>query len=241
VVANQVISSAHNTFMENLKDIQRLWTMYKEQTGTRKQRLPMRNIINRSTVVLVTAYWEAFCEDLVSEGLDHLISYCSSSDEIPVELRKVVARDLKKDVHELAVWTLAGDNWRTVLNDRKKLFEVVRNRGFNTPKAANIDWLFRQALGIRRISENWYWEGVTAEGARAALDNFIELRGEIAHRGRIDELLTKERVKTYVAHVNRLAHHTASAVSDVLWQATGKVLLTTQYPDGEAPPAQLEA
>jgi hypothetical protein len=69
VTTNQAISKAHHAFLENLKDIQRLWTMHKEQTGTRKQRLPMRNIINRSTVVLATAYWEAFCEDLVSEGL----------------------------------------------------------------------------------------------------------------------------------------------------------------------------
>jgi hypothetical protein len=141
----------------------------------------------------------------------------------------------------VAVWTLAGDNWRTVLNDRKKLFEVERNRGFNTPKAANIDRLFRQTLGISRISDSWCWKGVTAEGARAALDNFIELRGTIAHRGRIDEPLNKERAKMYVAHVNRLAYRTANAVSEVMWQATGRALLTTQLPDEEAPPAQLEA
>jgi hypothetical protein len=156
-------------------------------------------------------------------------------------LRKAVAKDLRREAHELAVWKLAGENWRTVLNERKKLFEVERNRGFNTPKAANIDRLFRQTLGIRRISESWCWEGVTAEGARAALDNFIELRGKIAHRGSIDEPLNKERAKTYVAHVNKLAHRTASAVSDVMWQATGRALLTTQLPDGEAPPTQLEA
>jgi hypothetical protein len=239
-MTNQAISRAHDVFLENVKDIQRLWTLHKEQTGTSRQRLPMRNIINRSIIILVTAYWEAFCEDLASEGLDHLIANCASPEEIPLELRKGIAKDLKRDLHELAIWTLAGDNWRAVLNDRKKIFEVERNRGFNTPKAEFIDRLFRQSLGIKRISEGWSWEGVTAEGARAALDNFIELRGKIAHRGTIDEPLSKVRVKTYVAHVNRLAYCTASSVSEVMWHATGRALLATQPPDAEIPPVELE-
>jgi hypothetical protein len=58
-----------------------------------------------------------------------------------------VAKELKEELHELAVWRLADTGWRTELASRLTALKEKRDRQLNTPKTQQIDDLFKQRLG----------------------------------------------------------------------------------------------
>ena len=68
--------------------------------------------------MLITAFWEAYCEDVAAEALQYVVRQTRDGGKLPKGLRKIVARELKADVNELAVWRLADKGWRKVLNSR---------------------------------------------------------------------------------------------------------------------------
>jgi chromosomal replication initiation ATPase DnaA len=56
---------------------------------------------------LTTFFWEAYCEDLAAEALEHLVNNSKTADSLPNNLQKAVAKSLKAEVHDLAIWKLA--------------------------------------------------------------------------------------------------------------------------------------
>jgi hypothetical protein len=98
----------------------------------------------------------------------------------------------------------------------------------NTPKRDPVEQFFLRGLGIERISEGWSWEGMTSTEAADKLDEYVTLRGEIAHRGGSANRVTKSTVKDYAAHIRRLSLRTATVVNDRMWEATGKSLVTRE-------------
>ena len=63
----------------------------------------------------------------------------------------------------------------------------------NTPKSENVRKLFKRYLGSD-ITRHWKWSGKTAKAACDELDEVIELRGELVHRGR-ESFDRKSKVK----------------------------------------------
>jgi hypothetical protein len=84
-----------------------------------------------------------------------------------------------------------------------------RNRKLNTPKTDQIDDLFVRAVGINKVSSRWYWNNMTAQRARDKLDEYVSLRGEVAHRGRAAKTtIQKKQVVAYYSHVRLLVGKT---------------------------------
>jgi hypothetical protein len=221
----RTMSSAQETLLSNSADIDRIFEIHNllraGQRGIGRQRL---EVVNKAAVVLVTAFWEAFCEDLATEAVSHLAEHAKSPQDLPLGLRKRIARDLTKDRHELAIWQLADDGWRSLLKGRLGELQEERDWKLNTPKAERIDWFFQSALGLVHISDSWRWPGMSAEGARDKLDRYIALRGEIAHRGAAAKPVSKTTVKNYYNHVSHLASCTGSAINLAMENATGRPL-----------------
>ena len=95
--------------------------------------------------------------------------------------------------------------------DRRRRVEDVcaenrleRNRRLTTPKAANIDQLFEDALGINEMSNCWSWSRMDPAKCRRKLDRFVELKGAIAHRGQSEQSVTKRDIVEYVDLVRDL-------------------------------------
>ena len=99
-------------FEKNAQDIDRLLEIHTTMGGTAKGRRHRLEVLNKSSIVLITAFWEAYCEDLAAEALDHILANVASASLLPENLRKQIATDIKKDPHELAVWDLADAGWR---------------------------------------------------------------------------------------------------------------------------------
>lgn len=125
-------SQARIKFNDNCDDI-RLLGIHEELTGTAPGRRYGTEVLNKSAIVLLTAFWEAYCEDLAAEALNHLVAHASDAQALPKELRKLVARELKDHKNDLEIWKLSGEGWRQVLTRRLETLQQRRNMALNTP------------------------------------------------------------------------------------------------------------
>jgi RiboL-PSP-HEPN len=219
-----VTSKARQAFDKNCGDISRLLEIHVDLGGDKPGRRRRLEVLNKSAVVLLCAFWEAYCEDIAAEGLAHMVEHARNVDSLPNELRKAVAIELKSDKNELAIWDLSGDGWRQVLLNRLERLQAERNRRLNTPKADRIDELFLTALGIPKMSGYWRWKRLSVARSRQKLDDFVSLRGEIAHRGKAAQSVRKTYVEDALEHVRRLVSRTGQRVNIVATGATGKKL-----------------
>lgn len=176
-------------------------------------------VLNKSAIVLLTAFWEAYCEDLAIEGVEHLIAFTSEPSDLPKRIRQLVASELRETPHELAMWQLAGDGWKKLLRERLDVFRDASN--LNTPNSKHVEDLFEKYIGMPGLSHHWKWPGMTAEKARTKLDQLVSLRGDIAHRGAASQPVSRSTTKSYLDHVRRLVGRTGGSVNTFLRAQTG--------------------
>lgn len=207
-------SKARQSFDANVKDVDRLLELHTQVGGTGKGRRYGLEVLNKSAVVLITAFWEAYCEDIAAEGLEHLVKEAPSADALPKSLKKQIAKELKDDVNQIAVWDISDGKWRGYLSQRLSKLQEQRNWNLNTPKSGQIDELFENAVGIERISDVWTLSNKTGPiQARKKLDAFVSLRGNVAHRGAHDGGVMRKDVVDYFALVKSLAGKTGGKVN----------------------------
>lgn len=135
-----------------------------------------------------------------------------------------MAKELKDDKNELAIWEIADTGWKDVLRLRLKRMQESRARKLNTPKSEQIKLLFHDVLGIDDITEVWYWPKMSSTHAANKLDAFISMRGEIAHRGAVERAVSKQTVVDFLNHVQRLVRKTGKSVNKSVEDATGEAL-----------------
>ena len=82
-------SIARKSFDENAKDIERLLELHQEKGGTFKRGVAevWKFSINLQSFLL-TSFWEAYCEDIAAEGLEHIIKYADTPDSLSKEIKK---------------------------------------------------------------------------------------------------------------------------------------------------------
>jgi hypothetical protein len=217
-------SRARQAFDKNARDVDRLLEIHTTLGGSGVGRRHQLEVLNKSSLVLLTAIWEAYCEDVAAEALEHLIKHSGSPDALPKEIKQLVAKELKAESHELAVWQLSADGWKNVLKSRVVKLREQRNRQFNTPKSAGVDELFVKAIGLEGVSEGWQWKGMSVGNAREKLDELVDRRGAIAHRGSGANKCYKAEVESYFAHVKRLVGKTGGRVNAFSRKTTGTAL-----------------
>jgi hypothetical protein len=217
-------SKARHAFDESCLDINRLLEIHSQLGGSGQGRRYQLEVLNKSAVVLITAIWEAYCEDIVAEGIEHLVAHSTNASVLSKSIRKTIAKELKEDRNELAVWQIADNGWKAVLQSRLTHMNQTRARSLNTPKAENINGLFSEALGIDEIFKTWNWKKMSSIQAAKKLDDYVTLRGDIAHRGAGQQSVTKWQVEDFLNHVKRLVGKTGKQVNKYVKDATGKEL-----------------
>jgi hypothetical protein len=217
-------SSAQKRFDENADDVARLLEIHSDLGGSKVGRRHRLEVLNKSAIVLITAFWEAYCEDLAAEALDHIVGKAPNAGALPKELKKQIASELKAAPNEIAVWNLADAQWRTVLKARLANLAAQRNRKLNTPKSENIDQLFESAIGLNAVSDSWKWGKLSPAKSRTKLDKYVTLRGEVAHRGSAATSCKKKDVLSFFSHVQRLVSKTAGRVDGHVKAVTGTAL-----------------
>ncbi|MBE8989394.1 MAE_28990/MAE_18760 family HEPN-like nuclease [Nostoc sp. LEGE 12450] len=215
-------SNAKQKFDKNCEDINKLLEFHESSGGSSPGRRYGLEVLNKSAVVLICAIWEAYCEDIAAEGLEHIVNYATSSDNLSTEIKKQVAKSVKDDQNQLAVWSLADDGWRNYLRNRLTQLQEKRNRQLNTPITVNIDKLFDESLAIKNISHSWRWKKMSATQAALKLDKYINLRGSIAHRGSASETVKKQQVEAFLKHVQQIVDIIESVVFTYITQITSQ-------------------
>lgn len=222
-------SKAWVSFNDNLKDVERLLDLHTKEGGAAQGRRYGLEVLNKSAIVLITSYWEAYCEDIAAEALEHIVKHATSSDALPKSLKKQIAAELEKDNHELSVWKISDDKWRSYLQARLTQLQEARNKKLNTPKTGNIDELFEHAVGITKLSSCWHWlPTMTVSRTTEKLDRFVTLRGSIAHRGTSSKSVTKPVVVDYLDFIKKLASKTGGKVNTHVKAVTGRPLWLTR-------------
>jgi len=220
-----VPSKARKALSDNLSDIDKLLELHTSEGGGGRGRRYDLEVLNKSAIVLICSYWEAYCEDIAEEALEHILNHLTSSDSLPLEIKKIISKELKKDNNELSVWEVADGKWKQYLAARLETLKEERNRRLNTPKTSNIDDLFEKSIGLKNVSSKWRWsKRLTVQGARDKLDKFIELRGEIAHRGKPANSVKKVQVTDFRQFIEKLAAKTGGSVNSHVKSVTGTPL-----------------
>ncbi|WP_412027451.1 HEPN domain-containing protein [Deinococcus yunweiensis] len=214
-------SKAFLKFVENRHDVLLLWHAHREMLGKTKKLNSKAEVINRATIVFITAFWESYIEDLAEEAYNILLGSSAGESVVPNMVRSGISRTLQESNNPLNLWQLAGDGWRTLLNDHKDRILKERIEYFHSPKSEKVKELFSDLLGIRDITRFWVNDTLDANACRVRLDEFITMRGNIAHRIRHDKRVFKRNAKDYMSLVNFLCTATDNAVLQHLYATTG--------------------
>ncbi|MFG1287921.1 MAE_28990/MAE_18760 family HEPN-like nuclease [Xanthobacter versatilis] len=218
-------SKARIALSDNLKDIDQLMLFHSSQGGSTRGRRHGLEVLNKSAIVLITSFWEAYCEDIADEALNHIVNNVASADKLPKELKKKVAKEIKESKNEIEMWNISDQNWKNYILSRMSRYKIERDRNLNTPKTSNINDLFDYTIGLKNISNGWDLTSKTnAASASAKLDKFIILRGSIAHRGVSSNSVKKVDVTKYLDLIKAIAAKTGGSVNSHVKLCTGTPL-----------------
>lgn len=219
----EAYGQAHKSLLKDaVPDIERLIAFHAKETGVaRGRRHSDIQVVSRSAVVLTCAIWEAFCEDLAAEALRHLADHAPTGSDLPKEVMKTLKKSLLNEPNELAVWQLADDGWRTVLRQQADALSSDSDRTLNTPKPEKVKEFFNRNVGVRDISAAWTWPKNSTARTTKRLEEFVTLRGSIAHRGSPNGGVVKRRATDGLDLIQRLAAASAQHVSEHLETHTG--------------------
>ncbi len=215
-------SKAWTKFKKNLKDIYRLLEIHEHLGGTGRGRRYGLEVINKSAVILLCAIWEAYVEDLADESFIFLINNSKHASDIPQKVLVKVSKRLIEKEDKTKIWRIADDGWKEELaNYKTDILKKYLGR-FHSPKSDNIDGLFEDLLGKKRISSDWNWPHRTADSSREQLDEFVTLRGELAHRSTALSTIRKPQIEESMNFVRRLGVKMNNTCCTYLENKTGK-------------------
>ena len=137
-------------------------------------------------VLVLCAAWELYVEEVAVEAAGFLVGPADSPDFLPDQIKGKIARVAKNDKHAHGALKLCGVGWKDVY------LGAVRSDcdALNSPKFGNVSSIFSDWLSLDPEQIRLAW-GDDVE----RINEFVVLRGEIAHRGadaryvRRDELI----------------------------------------------------
>lgn len=204
-------------FLSNGTEVLRLSEIHQELTGSGPGRRHNVEILNKSSVVLLVATWEALVEDLADAALAALVDSCKEPAKLPHTLRERVANNCQG----LSAWKLAGTGWRTACQDNLKEALAKTTGKLNTPKTEQVNALFEKAVGLKDLSSAWHWQGMSVAAAKKKLDDFIALRCTIAHRVQSSTVVRQSAVRDHESFLISLVILSSNRVRQYIKEQCG--------------------
>lgn len=166
--------------------------------------------ITRGAVVMLCAAWEIYLEEVIRDSVRYLSEHTPEPKVLPKAAAKELSKFVKNHDHELKPLDLAIDGWKITY---QSLADVLI-ASFNTPKSGPANELFRRTLGVSCVSD---WWSVGTE----TVDDFVSVRGEIAHRGSDANYTTLVDLQKYLEQINTSVLDTDNALCDYLKSCDG--------------------
>lgn len=220
-------STARSTFVGNSKDVQAFYSLHQHFVKTATHGVKKKAyVLDKSMYVLVASLWEAYCEDVVAEGLDLLVEYVASWRSLPPALARAIAKEIRRADVVLAPWELADDGWRQYIRDRQEALAYERNYSFAGSKSASVERFFNESLGLPGIRDVWCreeWAAISQD-----LDYHLEQRNTLVHRITPGPTVRKKDVKDFYNIICCLVRRTDHAVGEMLVSTTGSSRWTSR-------------
>ena len=158
--------------------------------------------ITRSGVFMLCASWELYVEELAINIAEELVKRADDPKLLPLDARKALSRLVKDHEHELKPLDLAGAGWKEVYLDHVN----VTVSKLNTPKSGPIDEMYENLFGWKNPSKKW-------RRGKKFINNFVNVRGDIAHQGSDASYVPISRLKnSYVTGIcDTVADHDNAA------------------------------
>lgn len=210
-------SKSRVKFDENLGDIDHLLDFHDAlETLSEADGEPVppgADVLFRAAVVLLVSHWEAYVEDITGETLTHIVTCAKDASVLSNDIKRQVASELKKAPNDLELWKVADGGWRDYLKNRLVSMQEARNRSFNTPKSVPTAEFIEKAIGLKDVTKGWTFGGLTSVDVCKKLNSLIEVRGQIAHRGKISAKIDKKWVQEHVTFVRNVAGKTGGKIN----------------------------
>ena len=175
-------------------------------------------ILDKAVYVLIASLWEAYCEDIVTESLDHITAYAPSCRALPSGLVSEIEKNIRSGKD--SPWELAGEGWREYIKKRRAGFEKKRNRDFAGPKSKSVEEFFYNVLGIEELCDSW--RAASTPHICEELDAHLGRRNSLVHRITPGRVVEKADVKAFFKLVWHLTMYTDDVVDDMLTKVTTK-------------------
>lgn len=204
------MSNAKQAFKTALTDVRSLLDFHEAVGGTGPGKRPYNlTALNKSGIVLLCATWELYIESIIIECVsEHLKSITKPSD-LRKSLSALILPFVQKEKDERSWHQLAGGGWKNVIT----IAVAERVKALNTPKVGPISGHFHSILGIKDITDSWYWQNTTSQVAMKRLDDFVTLRGSIAHGEPRAANLNKKAVTSALFLITQLVDRTDDHLS----------------------------
>ncbi|UWR21474.1 HEPN domain-containing protein [Sulfitobacter sp. S190] len=189
-----------------MPDVQKLLKTHEELNPPGRGRRHLGHI-TRSGVLSLSSAWELYVEDVTIECAEFLIAGSDVPDALPNRVKGQLVKTAKSDKHDFGVLLLCGEGWKNVF-----LSAVRQNCSIlNTPKFGQISSLFHDWLGVdaNDLENAWSY-------SREDLNNFVSLRGEIAHRGPDAPYVRRNELRNKVELIDRLTIETDNFLRNYL-------------------------
>ncbi|MBX7259995.1 MAG: hypothetical protein K1Y02_26810 [Candidatus Hydrogenedentes bacterium] len=166
--------------------------------------------LTRGGLLLLCAAWERYVEMVLAEGAQITANRLPDINGLPQAVRQKVTSHANNNSTPWTAAQLNTPTWVQIYADAIK----ARVDKLHTPKHHKLKPLFEDFLAIPDIGTTW------SKGS-APIDDFVVLRGEVAHRGgqsryiRFGQLVDLEvEVKRYVKETdNFLSDHLRTIVN----------------------------
>lgn len=190
-----------------LPDVHRLIEAHNELNPEGRGRRYLGHI-TRSGVVMLCAAWELYIEDVCKESVEFLSRNSQTPNFLPNRVKGMISKHVKNGKnHEFAVLELCHDGWKKVYkNACQNAVERLHAPKFGTVSALFYDW-----LGVNDIELESSWRN-----EKERLNEFVTLRGEIAHRGADAQYVNRDSLKTYAALIETFVIDTDNFLADHL-------------------------
>jgi hypothetical protein len=196
--------SFENFYKKLLPDVSALIKTHADMNPSGRGRRKLAHI-TRSGVVMLCAAWELYIEDVALESVRVLTKEALIPDFLPDSIRGKIAQKAKNDKHNFGALKLCGQGWRQVYIDGVQ--EDVSN--LNTPKFGNIKDIFSNWFDLPDISKVW-------TNDTDCLNEFVSLRGEIAHRGASAGYVTIVKLTEFSSLIQTFVNDTDNGLSEHL-------------------------
>ena len=197
-------SAAYSEYLQNLKDVHRLVLLHRRESGTGRGRRGLGHL-TRGGLLLLCAAWERYVETVLPVGAREVARRLPSHTALPPVPRQKVLDHVNSNGNPWTAAQLASPAWVDIYVDSM----TARIDKLHTPKHFKLKPLFEDFLAVPDIGLAWT-TGTTL------IDDFVKLRGEVAHRGGQSRYVRFGQLEEYEIVITRYVKETDNYLSDHL-------------------------